>query len=91
MVLNHVVVGILLLPCGGLVYYAAPDATAGARWALVVTRSIALTIAVLVPTLFLVMGLQYFEAVLFRIAAVIVCLASGTLLLTAFWPRARQA
>ena len=53
MVLNHVVVGILLLPCGGLVYYSAPGAAAGAQWALVVSRSIALTIALLVPILFL--------------------------------------
>jgi hypothetical protein len=91
MVLNHVVVGILLLPCGGLLYYAARAAADGARWALVVSRSIALAIAALVPTLFGVMGLRYFEAIPFRIAAAIVCLASATLLVTAFWPSARKA
>ena len=91
MVLNHVVVGILLLPCGGLIYYAAPGAAAGARWALVVSRSIALAIAALVPTLFLVMGLQYFGALPFRIATTMVCAATGTLLVTAFWPSGRHA
>jgi hypothetical protein len=88
MVLNHVVVGVLLLPIGVLVTYAAADAVAGARWALVVTRSIAVTIAALPPTLFLVMGVRYFQAVPFRIAVFIVCLASAALLLTAFWPGA---
>lgn len=91
MVLNHVVVGLLLLPCGGLLYYASRGAAEGARWAVVVSRSIALAIAALAPTLFWVMGLRYFEAIPFRIAAAIVCLASGTLLLTAFWPSAREA
>ena len=69
--------------------YAAADAAAGARWALVVTRSISVAIAALPPTLFLVMGVRYFQAVPFRIAAVIVCLASVTLLLAAFWPGTR--
>ena len=32
MVLNHVVVGVLLLPIGVLVTYAAAEAVAGARW-----------------------------------------------------------
>lgn len=86
MVLNHVVVGILLLPIGGLVTYAAVAAASGARWALVVTRSISLAIVALPPTLFLVMGVRYFDAVPFRIAAIIVCSASAALLLTAFWP-----
>ncbi|MGZ6071313.1 MAG: hypothetical protein ACXWK8_08845 [Myxococcaceae bacterium] len=86
MVLNHVVVGILLLPIGALVAYAARDAAEGARWALVVTRSIAVAIAALPPTLFQVMGTRYFQAVPFRIAAIIVCLASVVLLLAAFWP-----
>ncbi len=89
MVLNHVVVGILLLPLGLLVTYAAADAAAGVRWALVVTRSISVAIAALPPTLFLVMGIQYFQAVPFRIAAIIVCLASIALLLAAFWPGTR--
>jgi hypothetical protein len=90
MVLNHVVVGILLLPIGGMVTYAAADAAAGARWALVVTRSISLAIAALPPTLFLVMGTRYFHAVPFLIAAITVCLASVALLLAAFWPGPRS-
>ena len=90
-VLNHVVVGNLLLPIGGLVTYAAADAAAGARWALVVTRSVSVAIAALPPTLFLIMGVRYFEAIPFRIAAIIVCLASAALLSAAFWPGDRLA
>ena len=86
MLLNHVVVGVLLLPLGSLIYYAAPYAAAGARWALIVSRSIAVAIATLPPILFLLMGTRYFGAVPFQIAAGIVCVASMTLLIVAFWP-----
>ena len=86
MLLNHVVVGILLLPLGGLIYYSAPYAAAGAQWALVMSRSIAAAIATLPPILFFLMGRRYFGAVPFRIAAGIVSVASIALLLVAFWP-----
>ena len=86
MVLNHVVVGILLLPLGGLVAYAAPHAAASARWAMVVSRSIAATIATLPPLLFVLMGTRYFGAVPFRITAGMVCVGGLTLLVVAFWP-----
>jgi hypothetical protein len=86
MLLNHVVVGILLLPLGGLIAYAAPHAAAGTRWALIVSRVIALTVASLPPTLFVVMGTRYFGAAPFLCATAIVCTVSVTLLLAAFWP-----
>lgn len=86
MLLNHVVVGILLLPLGGLIYYAAPYAVAGARWALIVSRSIAAAIATLPPILFFLMGTRYFGAMPFLIAAAIVSVASTTLLVVTFWP-----
>src|SRR6266550_7444270 len=60
MLLNHVVVGILLLPLGALTIYAAPHNTA---WAKVVRRAVALTVATLPPTLFWLMGTRYFAAV----------------------------
>jgi hypothetical protein len=86
MLLNHIVVGILLLPLGALIGYAAPHAARGARWALIVTRSIAASMATLPPILFLVMGTRYFDAIPFRVAAAIVSVASVTLLVAAFWP-----
>lgn len=87
MLLNHLVVGILLLPLGTLICYAAPYAAAGDRWALIVSRSIAVTVAALPPVLFFLMGTCYFEAVPFQIAAGVVCVASIILLIVAFWRR----
>jgi hypothetical protein len=84
MLLNHLVVGILLLPLGALTLYAARDASSGAGWALTVTRIIAVAIAPLPPTLFVVMGTRYFAAVPFLTAAVVVCVTSVSLLVAAF-------
>ena len=86
MLLNHIVAGILLLPLGSLIAYAAPHAAAGNHWALIVSRVIALAVASLPIALFVVMGTHYFNAVPFLCATAIVCLASVTLLLAAFWP-----
>lgn len=89
MLLNHVVVGILLLPLGFLTAFAAPYATRGERWALMVVRATALTIATLPPVLIGLMGARYFEAVPFLCATIIVCIASAALLVAAFWPSSR--
>ena len=86
MLLNHIVVGILLLPLGALTAYAAPHAAAGVAWAQFVTRTTALAIALLPPTLFVVMGRRYFGAVPFLVATGIMCAATIALLLAAFWP-----
>ena len=86
MLLNHVVVGILLLPLGALTLYAAVPAGSGTPWALVVVRVTALAVATLPLALGLLMGAHYFEAVAFVIATVIVCAASVALLVAAFWP-----
>ena len=83
MLLNHVVVGILLLPLGVLTTYAAPHS---APWAKLVTRAVALAVATLPLTLFWLMGTRYFGAVPCRVATGILCLASLTLLAAAFWP-----
>ena len=84
MLLNHLVVGILLLALGTLTLYAAQNAASGARWALTVTRIVAVAIAALPPTLFVVMGTRYFAAVPFLVAAIMVCVASISLLVAAF-------
>jgi hypothetical protein len=86
MLLNHVVVGLLLLPLGATTLYAAGPASRGERWAVVVTRITALSVATLPVSLFALMGRQYFAAVPFLVATVIVCLAAATLLAAAFWP-----
>ena len=91
MLLNHVLVGILLLPLGILTFYASPSAVLGERWALVVTRTSAVTVAVLPVTLFSLMGTRYFEAIPFVVATTIVCIAALALLAAAFWPASSSA
>ncbi len=87
MILNHVVVGILLLPLGFLTYYAAPFAASGEKWARVVTRTTAVTVALLPVTLFVVMGGRYFDALPFLAATIIVCIAALSLIVAAFFSR----
>ena len=91
MLLNHLVVGLLLLPLGSGSLYAARDAASGVRWALTVTRIISVAVAVLPVTLFATMGTRYFVAVPFLVAAVTVCAASASLLVAAFASAARAA
>jgi len=86
MLLNHVVVGILLLPLGFLTAYAASSAVRGERWALMVIRATALTVGTLPPVLIGLMGTRYFGAVPFVVATAMVCFASVVLLAAAFWP-----
>ena len=86
MLLNHVVLGILLLPLGSLTFYSARPASAGVAWALTVSRTVALAVVTLPPALLALVGSRYFAAVPFLVAVVIVCVASVTLLVAAFWP-----
>ena len=86
MLLNHVVVGILLLPLGAITFLASVPAGAGAAAAIMVARISALAVTALPIALFGLMGIRYFEAPAFVIATVIVCLASISMLAAAFWP-----
>lgn len=86
MLLNHIVLGILLLPLGALTAYAAPYAARGERWALVVCRAVAASIATLPVILFALMGTRYFGAPAFLVAAGLLSGACLVLLGAAFWP-----
>ena len=87
MLLNHVVVGILLLPLGVLTYYAASPAVRGEKWASVVVRVSAVSIALLPVILYVLMGNRYFGARPFVAATAIVSITSVVLFASAFWPR----
>jgi hypothetical protein len=91
MLLNHIVLGILLFPLGGLTFYAAPYAARGDRWALVVSRATTTAITALPVTLFVLMGTRYFGAPLFVLATAILSGACLALLAAAFWPSARPS
>src|SRR6267142_3645210 len=81
MLLNHILVGVLLLPLGFLTFYAAPYSD---RWAQMIVRTTAVTVATLPLTLLWLMGLHYFDAPLFVVGFLLVVAASVTLLLAAF-------
>jgi hypothetical protein len=86
MLLNHILVGVLLLPLGFLTFYAAPHSD---RWAQMIVRTTAVTVATLPLTLLWLMGVRYFNAPLFVVGFLLVVAASLTLLLAAFTkPRA---
>ena len=89
MLLNHIVLGVLLFPLGGLTFYAAPYAARGEGWALAVCRTTATAIAFLPVALLVLMGTRYFGAPLFVLATAILSGACLALLAAAFWPRAR--
>jgi len=85
MLLNHILVGVLLIPLGYLTIYAAPHAVSGASWAQVVVRTIALSVATLPVALFALMGTRYyFAAPLFVLGAALTVIVAVTLLLVAF-------
>ena len=84
MLLNHVLVGVLLLPLGYLTLYAAPHSAAGVAWAQVLVRTIAITVVALPLTLLALMGVRYFDAPLFVLGSALVVAAAVTLLMVAF-------
>jgi hypothetical protein len=85
MLLNHVLVGVLLIPLGYLTAYAAPHAVSGASWAQVVVRSIALSVATLPVILFALMGTRYYLAApLFVLGAAVTVVVAVILLIVAF-------
>jgi hypothetical protein len=85
MLLNHVLVGVLLLPLGFLMLYAAPHSAARVAWAQVVVRTTALSVAVLPVALFALMGTRYyFAAPLFVLGAALTVTVAVTLLVVAF-------
>ena len=85
MLLNHIVVGVLLIPLGYLTIYAAPHAVSGASWAQVIVRTTALAVAILPVALFTLMGTRYyFDAPLFVLGAVLTIIVAVILLAAAF-------
>jgi len=74
--LNHVVVGILLVPVGLNTLYAARAARSGAPWARAVALTNAFGILALPIALVLLMGPEYFQARPFVVAAILITAAS---------------
>ena len=81
--LNHVVVGVLLVPVGLNTLYAARAARAGAPWARAVALTNAFSVLALPVALVLLMGREYFGARPFVVATVLVAVASVVLVVAA--------
>ncbi|MBI1804166.1 MAG: hypothetical protein HY033_01320 [Ignavibacteriae bacterium] len=83
--LNHIVVGILLIPFGISTLYSSIGVRAGQAWA----RGIAITNALAVMSMpllvVMIMGPQYFEARVFLAAAVLVTVIGLTMILPLIW------
>ena len=85
MLLNHVLVGALLIPLGYLTVYAAPHSVRGAPWAQMTVRTVAISAASLPIALLSLMGKPYFlDAPLFVLGAALTVVAVVALLVTAF-------
>jgi hypothetical protein len=85
--LNHLVVGILLIPIGLITIYSAPALRAGERWAWFVNFSNGLTILSLPIVLALVMPLSDFQALPFLIAAGLITIVGITMTAALLWIR----
>src|SRR5229473_5138974 len=77
--LNHIVMGILLIPIGFTTIYCASGIRAGERWAWVINLAIGFTILSLPVVLVLVMRAEYFRAVPFLIAAALMTIVGITM------------
>ena len=85
--LNHLVVGILLIPIGFITIYSAPALRAGERWAWIVNFANGVTILSLPIVLALVMPVRDFQALPFLIAASLITIAGITMTAALLWIR----
>jgi len=85
--LNHLVVGILLIPIGFITIYSAPALRADERWAWIVNFANGLTILSLPIVLALVMPVRDFQALPFLIAAGLITIAGITMTAALLWIR----
>ena len=85
MLLNHVLVGVLLIPLGYLTLYAAPDSVRGSSWAQMTVRTVSISAASLPIAVFSLMGTPYFrDAPLFVLGTGLTVAAAVVLLVAAF-------
>ena len=81
--LNHVIVGILLVPIALTTLYAARAARAEAPWARAVALTNALSILCLPVALAVLMGPAYFSALPFLLASLLITIAAVVLVAAA--------
>ena len=85
--LNHIVMGILLIPIGFVTIYCASGIRAGERWAWVISLANGLTILSLPIVLGLVMRPEHFRSIAFLIGASLITIVGITMTVALIWVR----
>jgi hypothetical protein len=85
--LNHAVVGILLVPLGLSTMYCASGVRSGERWSWRVGMTNALTILSLPVVLVAVMERRYFSALPFLIATIVITVVGLSMIWPMIWVR----
>jgi len=85
--LNHAVVGILLIPLGLSTLYCASGIKAGQRWSWRVGITNALTILSLPVALVLIMERHYFSALPFLVATILITAVGLSMIWPLLWVR----
>ena len=86
-VLNHIVVGLLLIPLGLVTLYSAAGIGAGKRWAWVISWFVGASLMSLPVALLLIMRGGMFDAVAFRVAEILVTLSAVAMPAALIWAR----
>jgi hypothetical protein len=83
--LNHITVGILLIPFGISTLFSAVGVRSGQWWARGIALTNALAVLFLPLLVVVIMGSRYFDAPLFLIAAIIVTVIGLSMILPLIW------
>ncbi len=88
--LNHIAIGILLIPFGVSTLYSAAGVRAGHPWARGIAMTNALAILVMPLVVGYMMGIQYYNTPLFLGAAVIITLIGISMFVPLVWLQVRR-
>ena len=83
--LDHLVVGVLLIPFGVSTIYSAAGVRSGQRWARIIAMTNAVAVLSLPVLLILLMGLDYFTAIPFLIASILITLVGFSMIIPLLW------
>jgi len=83
--LNHLIVGVLLIPFGVSTLYSAIGVRAGQRWARMIAMMNALAVLLLPIILIALIGPEYYAAAPFLVASVLITIIGFSMIVPLFW------
>ena len=83
--INHVAVGILLIPLALTTFYCAWGAKKGQGWSRIVSLINGISVVSLPVVFYRLMGQQYYGSVLFVLASVLILIVGITMMLPVVW------